>query len=94
MTFYSPNEPILSVESFSELKGTKMLEKVENSVFWLDVLGYNTEIMTTFAKVCFTSLRFVRFFLFSFFFFFFLCTGRTCSFFTLALVRRFLESIP
>ena len=51
MTFYTQNEPILTMESFSELKGTKMLEKVENSVFWLDVLEYDLEIMGLLAKV-------------------------------------------
>jgi len=41
----------LTVGSLSQLKDTPMLERVANSVFWLDVFGYNLEIMKQLARV-------------------------------------------
>ena len=42
---------MLVVDSLTQLKDTPMLERVKNSVFWLDVFGYNLLIMAQLARV-------------------------------------------
>lgn len=51
---------MIEVDSFRDLKGTSMLQKLESSVFWLDVFDFNAEIMSLLAKVFFFFLLLIH----------------------------------
>jgi len=51
MTFFVQNGPLITVTKFSDLKGRQITDVIANHIFWLDVDGYNEEILAVLAEI-------------------------------------------
>jgi len=51
MVFYFPGKPLFVIGSLGELVHAPALGEIENSVFWLDVWGFDLPLLTVLAKV-------------------------------------------
>jgi len=49
--FYSQDQPTFFAETLADLKGSAILKNIEQSIFWLDVCGYNLGTLSTLAKI-------------------------------------------